>query len=361
MLKALLCGLILVVMPAGASSQVPANPVYRRAQTMVNDGNAAAGRALVDSMMAVASPGSNDYAEAIYWRAVLAATTLEAEMDYRRLIVDFPVSPRVEDALIRLAQLDIARANYDGALRHLNRIAAEHPDSPARGRAGYWTARALFDKNDVQGGCAATANALAAIGESDAELRNQINYLNQRCVGVVIGPVAASATDETVAGTTNPVVNPPAPEPIRDTTRVVVVPVAPPAAAPVDSVKTSAAMPPAPVRRSATPKPRPVPPPKPLDTGPTMVETPRTVPAASTASEGTKAFSVQIAAYNQKSQADAMVARLKKNGYEARVDGTVAPFRVRIGRYATQSQASAVQRSLKAKQIEGFVVQADIK
>jgi cell division protein FtsN len=56
-----------------------------------------------------------------------------------------------------------------------------------------------------------------------------------------------------------------------------------------------------------------------------------------------------------------MVTRLKQNGYEARVDGTSAPFRVRIGRYATQGQASAVQRSLKAKKIEGFVVPAEAR
>ena len=74
-----------------------------------------------------------------------------------------------------------------------------------------------------------------------------------------------------------------------------------------------------------------------------------------------RVFSVQVAAYNVKSQADAMVAKLKKSGYEARVDGTSAPFRVRIGKYASQAQASAVQRSLKAKQIVGFVVQADIR
>jgi cell division protein FtsN len=76
---------------------------------------------------------------------------------------------------------------------------------------------------------------------------------------------------------------------------------------------------------------------------------------------GAGRYSVQIAAYNVKSQADAMVAKLKKSGYEARVDGTTAPFRVRIGRYATQAQASAVQRSLKAKKIDGFVVQADTR
>jgi cell division protein FtsN len=70
-------------------------------------------------------------------------------------------------------------------------------------------------------------------------------------------------------------------------------------------------------------------------------------------------YSVQIAAYNVKSQAEAMVAKLKRKGYEARVSGTSAPFRVRIGHYPTEAQAGAVMRSLKAKQINGFVVKAE--
>ena len=138
----------IVVSPVRLAAQETAiaSPVYRRAQTLVNDGNVTAGRALVDSMVGIAAPGSNDYAEAIYWRAVFAGTAAEAELDYRRIVVDYARSPRVEDALIRLAQLEIARANYDGALRHLNLLVADHPQSPSRGRAGYWIARALFDK-----------------------------------------------------------------------------------------------------------------------------------------------------------------------------------------------------------------------
>jgi cell division septation protein DedD len=54
-----------------------------------------------------------------------------------------------------------------------------------------------------------------------------------------------------------------------------------------------------------------------------------------------------------------MVAKLKKRGYEARVSGTAKPFRVRIGHYPTEAQANAVMRSLKAKQINGFVVKAE--
>ena len=130
--------LIATVIPAISRAQGTAivNPVYKRAQTLVNDGNAIAGRALIDSMINVAAPGSNDYAEAVYWRAVLAGTAADAEMDYRRIVVDYPRSPRVEDALIRLSQLEIARANYDGALRHLNTLITDYPQSPSRARAG---------------------------------------------------------------------------------------------------------------------------------------------------------------------------------------------------------------------------------
>jgi cell division protein FtsN len=84
---------------------------------------------------------------------------------------------------------------------------------------------------------------------------------------------------------------------------------------------------------------------------------PVATPPAAASDEG--GYSVQVAAYNVKSQAQAMVEKLKKSGYDARVSGTSAPFRVRIGHYPTQAQASAVMRSLKAKQINGFVVKAE--
>lgn len=342
---------VMVASAASAQETAIVSPVYRRAQTLVNDGNATAGRALVDSMVSVAAPGSNEYAEALFWRAVLAGTAADAEMDYRRIVVDYAKSPRVEDALIRLSQLEIARANYDGALRHLNLLITDHPQSPSRARAGYWTARAMFDKNDLQGGCIAAADALARTSEDDAELRNQITYLNQRCAGVSLAPPAAAPaspipSQDLPAKTGSPVdssarvVTIPAPEKLATDT--------PKVSRPVNPVRTPVSVTPTPID-----KPRPVEPDK-IDKA-SVVKTPAETPKAN----GSAAWSVQVAAYNVKSQAAAMVAKLKKSGYEARVDGAAAPFRVRIGNYATQSQASAVQRSLKAKQITGFVVQAE--
>lgn len=332
MLKALWFVPVFIASSAVVQAQetLPVNPVFKQAQEMVNDGNATAGRALIDSMIAIAAPGSNDYAEAVYWRAVLAPTAAEAELDYRRIVVDYPRSPRVEDALIRLAQLEIARANYDAALKHLNQLAAEHPESSARARASYWSARAMFDKNDVQGGCAATADALSRTTGTDTELRNQINYLNQRCAGIALNTAPSPVTAAPVPA--SPVAPPP------ETAATETVPAA------VDSAKAQ------PERATPAPqvtKPSPQPPPV---TGP-----------ANEAPVRERVWSVQVAAYNVKSQADAMVTKLSRNGYEARVDGTSAPFRVRIGKYSTQGQATAVQRSLKAKKIEGFVVRAEIR
>jgi cell division protein FtsN len=332
----------LVLIPALSMAQSSADSVaYRKAQSMVNDGNATAGRALVDSMIAKAAPGTPAYAEGLYWRAVLSATAADAEMDYRRIIVDYPLSSRVEDVLLRLAQLEMARADYDAALQHLNRLTIEHPMGATRARAGYWMARVLFEKNDIPRACAANADALARTSQDDTELRNQISYLNQRCAGVVI-----AQTSPTVVDTTTKVVSVPA--------TLTPAPVPPPAPAPVSP-------PPVPPTQSANTSQKPLPklPSKPRDMSPSIIrdDLPNPKPSA-TASSG-DSWSVQIAAYDKQSEADAMVARLKKRGYEARVSGTSAPFRVRIGHYPTQAQAGAVMRSLKAKQINGFVVKAE--
>jgi cell division protein FtsN len=67
---------------------------------------------------------------------------------------------------------------------------------------------------------------------------------------------------------------------------------------------------------------------------------------------------VQVAAYNKKTEAQKLTSSLVKKGYDARVDGQDAPFRVRIGRYATAREAEAALSRIKAKHMEGFVVTA---
>ena len=71
------------------------------------------------------------------------------------------------------------------------------------------------------------------------------------------------------------------------------------------------------------------------------------------------AFTVQVAAYPARAAAESLAAHLRERGYESRVYGTAAPFRVRVGRYLTEVAADAVQRALKAKGMDGFVTAAE--
>jgi sporulation related protein len=71
------------------------------------------------------------------------------------------------------------------------------------------------------------------------------------------------------------------------------------------------------------------------------------------------AFSVQVAAYNARQDATSLAARLKQRGYDVRVVGDRAPYRVRIGRYATRADANAALARIRASRLTGIVVEAE--
>src|SRR6266705_2117697 len=134
-------------------------------------------------------PSARLYPEALFWRASLSANAADAESDYRHIVVDYPLAAQAEDALLRLAQLELARGDRDGALAHLQKIQRDYPRSKSLARASYWTARVLFEKNDITNACRANANARAQADTTEIELRNQIQYQRQRCPSA---PVVAS-------------------------------------------------------------------------------------------------------------------------------------------------------------------------
>jgi cell division protein FtsN len=332
-----------------AVAQTPArltDPVFVRAQGLVSDGNGAAGRALIDSVIAATPPTARLYPEALYWRASLASNAADAESDYKHIVVDYPLAPQAEDALLRLAQLELARGDREGALIHLQRIPRDYPRSKSLARASYWTARVLFEKNDVPGACAANASALSQAGDAEIELRNQIQYQGQRC------PSVAASAPATPAIVTTPAPNIPAPTPPA--------PIASPVTEKVsvaDTVTATASVPTSTVTQNQRPKA----PTGGNDTKPTTVDlakSPATVksPAKPSTLSSSSRFSVQVAAYNRRAEADKLTSSLTKRGYQARVDGNIAPFRVRIGRYATTKEAEDALKKIKAKQMDGFVV-----
>ncbi len=174
----LLLLLTFVAFPAFAQG---AGDPFARARRLVNDGDAKAGRAVVDSMLAAALPNSPAYAEALYWRGVLAEDGEPARTDLLRVAIEFPFSPRSSDALLRLAQLEFTRGDRVAALRHLEQLAREHPDAPARAAGRYWTARVLLEDEKPAEACVALREAQRLAAAGDVELVNQIDYYIRAC------------------------------------------------------------------------------------------------------------------------------------------------------------------------------------
>lgn len=177
--------LAMLAAPA-ALAQTRADSLFARARQLVSDGNGAAGRALVDSILGGSTEGSPLHGESLYWRAVLSESGTGAQHDYLRVTIEYPNSSRAGDALLRLAQLELARGDREAALRHLERLTRDYPESPLLARAHLWRARTLLDGAVPATGpaCASIAQARTRAAASDAELRNQIEFYGRRCAGV---------------------------------------------------------------------------------------------------------------------------------------------------------------------------------
>jgi hypothetical protein len=278
----------------------PLDSLYARARRLVLEGNGDAGRALMDSLLGVAT-GTPAYADALYWRAALAATAAEAEKGYRRLIVEYPFSPHAGDALLALAQLEMARGDRVPAIDHLERFLLQRPEHPERVRAAMWLGRMHLERNERRKGCAVLLRTRATLGVEEAEIRNQLDYYAAPCAGV-------------------------------DTTRAV--------------SRAAAASPAAAPTSAPTPIPAPV----------------NAASSAVARAPNDKRYTVQVAAYDTRAAAQQLIERLAARGVTARlVDTGSPPFRVRVGTYATEAAATAVAADLKSKGVSVFVTTTDIE
>lgn len=172
--------------PLGAQATGHVTPradslLYQRAQRLVATGDGAGGRSLVDSMLAALPTSSPRYPEGLYWRAALAVNGVDAERDYRRVAVEYPLSARVHDALIRLAQLELARGDLALARAHLQRLLREHPPASARASAWYWLARLDLEENAAARACASLDSARAHLAPGDSALADRMAGERSRC------------------------------------------------------------------------------------------------------------------------------------------------------------------------------------
>lgn len=291
----------------------PANDsLFRRARRLVGEGSGAAGRALVDSLLRAASEGTPAYGDALYWRGALQETATDAERDYRRVIVEYPLAYYMDDALLAIAELEQARGDRAGALQHLQRFVREHPVSPARGVAALGAARLAFEQHDTRTGCAMVNEARASMTAGTVEIRNQLAPYEGRCPALPAPRVAAPKT-------------------------------AAPARAEVSNDSAGHALQPSSTRPSTSLPAAPM----------TLRRDSARTQAAHSARAGT--HTIQLAAYNTKAEAERLVTKLASRGVHARVSGSSKPFRVRLGFFGTPGEAATEVAALKARGIIGFV------
>ncbi|HEY2898405.1 MAG TPA: SPOR domain-containing protein [Gemmatimonadaceae bacterium] len=297
--------------------------IFVHAQRMAAEGQGDAARALVQHEIDISPAGSPHYVDALYWRAVVASTAADAERDLRRIIIEYPLSPRNEDALLRLAQLEMTRGDNDQALAHLQRLVIDHPTSPSRARASFWMARVYFDKNQTPAACRSLADAAHNTTAAQVEQRNQIDFWMQRCHGTDTSAVASTATDTAPPGTSP-----------GATASASAMQAAPPARSPAPATPTTTTRSTTPVKSSTT-----------------------STRAGAGPSSGK--YTVQVGAYPTHASAESHRKALAARGIDARVVGTSAPYRVRIGRYGSRAEADAAAQRLKAKKLSVYVTEAE--
>ncbi|MCC6318135.1 MAG: SPOR domain-containing protein [Gemmatimonadaceae bacterium] len=275
--------------PVARASAQQGDALFAQVQQLVNAGNRIGARALADSALTVRTPGTMAYGEALYARAYASSDAGAAERDYLRVSIEYPFSPRAEDAMYMVGQFRQSRGDRAGARSQYERITREFPTGTHVARAAYWAGQLALEDGDLAAGCQLLFVASERVSRDDVELRNQVEYQRNRCM---MPTSPASPPRDSVAADTTASSSPPRPPP---------------------------------------------------------------------SAEPAREYSVQVAAFARKRDAEALSSRLKARGFQVRVVGVRAPYRVRVGRYPTRDEAVAAQGRMKRSRVNGIVVEAEAR
>jgi len=178
-------GLGLWVMFFAASPGSAQNdPRLAAAVRLSQDGLSDSARAVAGRILAATSPTDSLYPEVLYTVGLLAATEQDRRLYLRRVVVDHTQSEWADDALLHLAQLDYSSGSPDAAVRQIDQLLRDYPESPLTAQAAFWGARAAGDRREAAIACRMADAGLAVVG-NDIELRNQLEFQKQRCQSLV--------------------------------------------------------------------------------------------------------------------------------------------------------------------------------
>lgn len=271
---------------------------------LAQEGLSDSARTVVQRVVDVTNPADTLYPQALYTRAVIGANPQDIRRDLQRIVVEYPNSNWADDALLRLAQLDYATRDLDAASRDLERLRLDYASSALYPQASFWAARVYFELRKPSSACRWVAEGLPRVGK-DVELRNQLDYYKDRCVGVALDTALADTSGKAVA-------------------------TSPPDSGSVASAPPGAA--------DTTPRP--------------TADTTRRAAADTARTDTTSAnptYRIQVAAVNTRAAADSIARRTKAAGFESVVASEKGLFKVRVGRYATRAEAQAALPRVRSR------------
>lgn len=324
------CILLAATSPAAAQT----DPRLVQAVAVAQEGNRDSATALVRVVRNGAAAGSALYAEALYTTSILATNPDTMRRMLQQVIVEQSLSPWADDALLRLAQLDYASGNLPAAMRDLERLRTDFPNSDVFTDASFWAARTYFDARQERPGCEWVGMGLARAGDTPSTVRDQLQVFARRCSATALSEGSAKA--------------PPAPP--RDT--IVLAESGSREDGKTDSLDAGRETRDSVVRDSASRVPSPA-------SGALVARLDTTThdPRPTTRDEQpATVFRVQVVAAATQAAADVAVGKLRELGYDSRVVSEGGYFKVRAGGYGSRSDATAAVQRLRATFAGAFLV-----
>lgn len=195
----------------------------REAIRLTQEGLGDSARAMVGRVLASTPRTDPLFPQVLYTVAVVAQRNDDRQLYLQRVVVEYPASQWADDAMLQLAQIEYAADNPAGTVQYITRLLADYPASPITPSAMLWGARAAYETRNALLACQWAARGLSLVG-GDIELRNQLQFQQQRCQ-------AAQAQEPS---------NPPAPAPSSGVSPPPPPPTAPARRGPVYRVQVAA-------------------------------------------------------------------------------------------------------------------------
>ena len=129
---------------SGAPVAAQDAPSLDRVEELASQGRAEEAREVLLAWWAASAASANrrDAQRGLWLRGRLTVDPAQADLDFRRLVIEYPGGPYSDLALFRLAQSAYAAGDSLAAVGNVIRLAREYPTSAARREAEAWLATA---------------------------------------------------------------------------------------------------------------------------------------------------------------------------------------------------------------------------